>query len=93
MFRDVSLPDLTPEERAAVYTAATTTLCQLHSIDVDKLNLDNFGRKSGYCHRQVCARYAGDMCLHAQHVWRHGMEVHVAYVYMQARCNLPGKVL
>lgn len=60
MFRDVSLPDLTPEERTAVYTAATTTLCQLHSIDVDKLNLGDFGRRSGYCYRQVCI-FAVDM--------------------------------
>ena len=54
MFRDVSLPDLSPEERTAVYAAATSTLCQLHSFDIDKLNLGDFGRKVGYSYRQVC---------------------------------------
>ena len=82
MFRDVSLPDLTPEERAAVYTAATSTLCQLHSFDVDKLNLGDFGRKSGYCYRQVCilvVHVCACMCVFILH--SHGLKTDLCNCY------------
>ncbi|XP_053570310.1 LOW QUALITY PROTEIN: acyl-CoA dehydrogenase family member 11 [Bombina bombina] len=53
IFRDVSLPDVSPAERAALYVALAETLSQLHSFNIHKLNLSGYGKGEGYCQRQV----------------------------------------
>ena len=53
MFTDVSLPEVPPEERAALYESTIMTLAQLHSYSYEKLGLGDFGRTEGYCQRQV----------------------------------------
>jgi acyl-CoA dehydrogenase family protein 11 len=53
VFRDVSLPEISPEERQAIYTAATSTLAQLHSYNIDALGLADFGRIEDYSKRQI----------------------------------------
>ncbi|KAL1781767.1 acyl-CoA dehydrogenase family member 11 [Sigmodon hispidus] len=53
IFRDFSLPGLSPAERAAIYVSAVETLAWLHSLDVKSLQLDGFGTGVGYNKRQV----------------------------------------
>ncbi|XP_067342591.1 acyl-CoA dehydrogenase family member 11 isoform X3 [Channa argus] len=42
-----------PAERTALYVAAVEVLAKLHSLDLASLNLEGYGRGSGYCKRQV----------------------------------------
>lgn len=56
MFRDLTLPGLSPSERHALYISMTTTLARLHSIDWCSLDLGDFGGKEGkgaYTQRQI----------------------------------------
>ncbi|KAM4028809.1 acyl-CoA dehydrogenase family member 11 [Anomaloglossus baeobatrachus] len=53
IFRDVTLPEVTPAERSALYVALAETLAHLHSLNIHTLNLTGYGRGKGYCQRQV----------------------------------------
>ncbi|XP_042366201.1 acyl-CoA dehydrogenase family member 11 isoform X2 [Plectropomus leopardus] len=53
IFRDLRLPGVSPVERTALYVAAVETLAKLHSLDLPSLNLEGYGKGSGYCKRQV----------------------------------------
>uniref|UniRef100_A0A8B9C961 Acyl-CoA dehydrogenase family member 11 n=1 Tax=Anser brachyrhynchus TaxID=132585 RepID=A0A8B9C961_9AVES len=53
IFRDLSLPEVGPAERSALYVAMIETLAQLHSFDLQSLGLQEYGRGPGYCRRQV----------------------------------------
>ncbi len=53
VFHDPSLPDLTPEDRAAVYESMGETLAALHQVDFSAVGLDDYGRVGGYMGRQV----------------------------------------
>ncbi|XP_063778451.1 acyl-CoA dehydrogenase family member 11 isoform X2 [Pseudophryne corroboree] len=53
VFRDVTLPEVSPAERSALYVALTETLAQLHSFNIHTLNLAGYGKGKGYCQRQV----------------------------------------
>lgn len=53
VFRNLSLPDLPPAERAAVYDAMNDTLARLHRVDYAALGLSDYGRVGGYIARQV----------------------------------------
>lgn len=53
IFRDLRLPSVSTAERAALYVAAVEVLARLHSLDLVSLNLEGFGKGSGYCKRQV----------------------------------------
>ncbi|XP_059182716.1 acyl-CoA dehydrogenase family member 11 [Centropristis striata] len=53
IFRDLRLPGVSAAERSALYVAATEALAKLHSLDLASLNLEGFGKGSGYCKRQV----------------------------------------
>ncbi|XP_037312232.2 acyl-CoA dehydrogenase family member 11 [Pungitius pungitius] len=53
IFRDLRLPGVSAAERAALYVAAVETLAKLHSLDLVSLNLEGYGKGSGYCERQV----------------------------------------
>ncbi|KAG9333381.1 hypothetical protein JZ751_012741 [Albula glossodonta] len=44
VFLDPSLPDLSPEERRAVYQAMTRVLCQIHSVDIHAAGLEDYGK-------------------------------------------------
>lgn len=57
VFRDATLPDLAPPERAAVYDELNATLAKLHQVDYAAVGLADYGRASGYFERQV-ARWA-----------------------------------
>lgn len=53
IFRDIHLPGVCAAERAALYVAAVEVLAKLHSLDLASLNLEGYGKGSGYCRRQV----------------------------------------
>ncbi|MFL0414363.1 phosphotransferase family protein [uncultured Sphingomonas sp.] len=53
IFRDASLPDLSPAERAEVYDQLNKTLAALHSVDHRAVGLEDYGRPTGYFERQV----------------------------------------
>ncbi|XP_054993130.1 LOW QUALITY PROTEIN: acyl-CoA dehydrogenase family member 11 [Sorex araneus] len=53
IFRDFTIPGVSPAERTAIYVAMIETLARLHSLDIQSLGLQGYGRGSGYCKRQV----------------------------------------
>uniref|UniRef100_A0A8C6YC31 Acyl-CoA dehydrogenase family member 11 n=1 Tax=Naja naja TaxID=35670 RepID=A0A8C6YC31_NAJNA len=53
IFRDITLPEVSPAERSALYIAIIETLAKLHSFNVNSLGLQDYGRGTGYCKRQV----------------------------------------
>ncbi|WP_414472397.1 phosphotransferase family protein [Microvirga sp. M2] len=52
-FWDPALPDLSPEERAAIYGEMNRVIARLHSIDFAARGLETFGRPANYVARQV----------------------------------------
>lgn len=53
IFRDARLPELSPEERAAVYDSANAALARLHTLDYAALGLADFGKSGNYFARQI----------------------------------------
>ena len=53
VFREATLPDQTPAERAAIYDELNATLAKLHQVDYEAVGLGDYGRPSGYFERQV----------------------------------------
>ncbi|VFQ94699.1 unnamed protein product [Cuscuta campestris] len=53
IFIDPKLPDLTPKLRKKVYHATTQALASIHSVDVDAISISSYGKRNGYCKRQV----------------------------------------
>ena len=53
IFIEPTLPELSPDERAAAYRQLATTLAALHSVKPAEVGLQRYGRPSGYCARQV----------------------------------------
>ncbi|XP_074168943.1 acyl-CoA dehydrogenase family member 11 isoform X2 [Rhinolophus sinicus] len=53
IFRDFTIPGVSPAERSAIYVAMIETLAQLHSLNVHSLQLEGYGIGAGYCKRQV----------------------------------------
>jgi aminoglycoside phosphotransferase (APT) family kinase protein len=50
---DQSLPGLTPSDRAAVYDEMNRVIAGLHSIDVERAGLGDFGKGGNYFERQI----------------------------------------
>ncbi|MBI1250312.1 MAG: phosphotransferase [Alphaproteobacteria bacterium] len=53
IFRDATLPDLQPAERAAIYDDLNARLAQLHQVDWRGIGLEGFGKAGAYFERQV----------------------------------------
>lgn len=53
IFQDVGLPLLRAEDRCRVYHAKAKVLASLHSLDVDRIGLGNYGPREDYCIRQI----------------------------------------
>ncbi|XP_071947179.1 acyl-CoA dehydrogenase family member 11-like [Antedon mediterranea] len=53
IFRDPSLPGIEPRERTKIYTAMAMTLARLHDVFWRSLDLQNYGKQTDYCKRQV----------------------------------------
>jgi aminoglycoside phosphotransferase (APT) family kinase protein len=50
---DGALPDCTKEERRAIYEHKIATLAKLHTTDVEKVGLSDFGKPGNYFARQI----------------------------------------
>ena len=75
------MPNSTAQERKQAYTAMAKTLAKLHSVDFTSVELQGFGRHSGYCSRQVDLTHSGlPACVHPQHWLAYSMN-------MQIDCN------
>jgi aminoglycoside phosphotransferase (APT) family kinase protein len=53
IFWDCTMPDLSREERAAVFDSVNETLARLHRFDPARLGLGDFGRPGNYFARQI----------------------------------------
>lgn len=53
IFWNCQMPDLSREERAAVYDSANQTLARLHSVDYAAIGLADYGRPGNYFVRQI----------------------------------------
>lgn len=53
VFFDISMPDLSCDERGALYDSVNATLARLHSFVPEKLGLAAFGKPGNYFARQV----------------------------------------
>eukprot|EP01114_Cavostelium_apophysatum_P005709 TRINITY_DN1687_c1_g2_i3.p1 TRINITY_DN1687_c1_g2~~TRINITY_DN1687_c1_g2_i3.p1 ORF type:complete len:661 (+),score=128.49 TRINITY_DN1687_c1_g2_i3:77-1984(+) len=53
IFRDNLLPELSPNERKAIYDELHRVLAQLHSIDHKSIKLEDFGKPGNYYARQI----------------------------------------
>ncbi|XP_066206510.1 acyl-CoA dehydrogenase family member 11 [Saccopteryx leptura] len=53
IFRDVTIPGVSPAERSALYVALVEVLARLHSLNINSLHLEGHGTGAGYCKRQV----------------------------------------
>jgi len=53
IFWDQSLPDLARNERAAIYDEMNRVIARLHTVDVERAGLADFGRAGNYFERQI----------------------------------------
>lgn len=53
IFWDLDLPDCERDERNAIYDSVNATLATLHSYDVEKMGLTDFGKAGNYFARQI----------------------------------------
>ena len=53
IFKDPSLPGLSPEERRKVYGAMNQTIAKIHSVDLHKAGIADYGKHGDYVLRQV----------------------------------------
>ena len=53
IFRDATLPGVSPEDRAAIYDELNATLAKLHGVDWRAVGLEGFGKAGDYFQRQI----------------------------------------
>lgn len=53
VFSDPSMPELAAPERTGIYHGLIDTMAALHSVDVEAVGLETFGRPHGYVERQI----------------------------------------
>jgi aminoglycoside phosphotransferase (APT) family kinase protein len=53
LFWNVQLPDVSKEERGAIYEQLVQVLAALHRVDYEAVGLGDFGKVGGYIERQV----------------------------------------
>ncbi len=53
VLEDITLPDMAPQERRAIYFDMIRVLAALHSVDFVDLGLENFGKPGNYFSRQI----------------------------------------
>ena len=75
IYKDPSLPGLSPDERRKVYGAMNQTIAKIHSVDVDKAGIADYGKhgETNYCNpvtltltlrtlgRGLCAETGADL--------------------------------
>lgn len=45
VFKDITLPGMTPAERTQIFSAMNEVLGKIHQVDVDKAKLSDYGKK------------------------------------------------
>ncbi len=50
---DPTLPDMSTDDRAAIYAEMNRVLAALHSVNIDQVGLEDFGKQGGYFERQI----------------------------------------
>ena len=53
IFWELSLPELNPKERSAIYDSQLKALTDLQAIDFEKAGLQGFGKTDDYMARQI----------------------------------------
>ncbi|KAI8945545.1 kinase-like domain-containing protein [Xylaria longipes] len=53
IFEDLSIPNVSAEERTNLWRAAVQTLARFHSVDFKKVGLESFGKSDGFYDRQL----------------------------------------
>jgi aminoglycoside phosphotransferase (APT) family kinase protein len=53
IFWEQSLPDSTPAERTAIYDEMNRVIAQLHTVDVERAGLADYGKAGNYFARQI----------------------------------------
>jgi aminoglycoside phosphotransferase (APT) family kinase protein len=53
VFHDSALPDVSPQERRAMYRSAIEALACIHAVTPREVGLESFGRAGNYFHRQL----------------------------------------
>jgi aminoglycoside phosphotransferase (APT) family kinase protein len=53
IFRDATLPGLSPQDRSEIYDDLNATLARLHQVDFEAVGLGDYGRPGNYFERQV----------------------------------------
>ncbi|GAM82753.1 hypothetical protein ANO11243_007390 [Dothideomycetidae sp. 11243] len=53
IFEDPTMPDVSPEERRALWHEAVTTLAKFHRVPPASVKLESFGKPSGFYNRQL----------------------------------------
>lgn len=53
VFWDPTLPEVSDEDRAAIYDEMNRVLAALHNVDVDAVGLSDYGRPGNYFERQI----------------------------------------
>jgi len=53
VFWDAAVPELSAEQRPALYDAINETLAALHTVDIDAVGLGDFGKPGNYFERQI----------------------------------------
>ncbi|ETE71599.1 Acyl-CoA dehydrogenase family member 11 [Ophiophagus hannah] len=53
IFKDPSLPELEPHQRTEVYSAMNSVLCQIHSVNIQTVGLEDYGKHGNYVQRQI----------------------------------------
>lgn len=50
---DPTIPEVSKEERTAIYHEMNRVLAELHKVDIDQAGLDDYGKKGSYFERQT----------------------------------------
>lgn len=53
IFWDATVPDVSGQERAAIFDAMNATMAQLHMVDYDAVGLGDYGKPGNYFKRQI----------------------------------------
>ena len=53
IFWELDLPNVEPDERAAIYDNVNATLAKLHNFDYEAMGLEDYGKPGNYFERQI----------------------------------------
>ncbi len=53
VFWDPRLPDLSPQERGAIFASMNDNIARIHGLSPDQIGLADFGRSENYLNRQI----------------------------------------